>query len=205
MNVNTTDNNIITSYNGIDIYTSDIDVLCSEYEKQYNNVEDIKTKSVFFNGLMVYLNVNLFKNITNKNYNNDYEALNAIFYKCFVPLCVRYSRTPTLLNFCCMTGLSNTNLSDIVNGNYRDGSKVNTETSETVKKWKATCEAALFDSGMSGNPVMAIFGLKAAHNWSDQQIQRLEIVSNGTQSTPEQIAERYKDVKKPEIPVLDEL
>lgn len=204
MNVNTTDDNIITSYNGIDIYTSDINMLCSEYESQYDNIDDIKYKSVFFTGLVVYINRHLFKNITDRSFNNDYNALNTIFYDCYIPLCMRYQKTPTLQSFCVMTGIDNGLLSLILSGTYNDGSKVKPETLETVKKWKCTCESALVDNGMTGNPVFSIFALKANHGWKETPTE-LQIVSNGTQSTPEQIAERYKDVKKPEIPVLDEL
>lgn len=200
---NDNNNNVITTYNGIEIYKSDIDILCNDYESQFINIDDITSKSVFFNGLLVYINRHLFKNITSLKYNNDYNALNDLFFDCFIPLCVKYNKTPTLQDFCSMAGISNSYLSDILSGTYRDGSKVNKNTYETVKKWKETTETALFNAGMAGNPVMAIFGLKAGYGWSDQQTQRLEITTGNENSTPEQLASKYGSIEKPAIDVID--
>lgn len=196
-----TDTSIITTYNGIEIYRNDIDVLCHDYELQFDNLEEVKNKSMFFTGLIVYINRHLFKNITDRKYNNDYDALNTIFYDCYIPLCMKYNKTPTLQSFCVMCGIDNSLLSAILSGTYKDGSKVNSDTFQTVKKWKSTCECALVDSGMSGNPVFSIFALKANHGWKEQP---QEIIVNGSdaRSTPEQIAEKFRDVKRPEIPDL---
>lgn len=197
------DNNIICTYNGIEIYRSDIDILCSEYESQYSDLEERISKPMFFTGLIVYINRHLFQNITDRSYNNDYEGLNRLFYDCFLPICSKYNRTVTLQNFCIMTGISNDTLSQILSGNYKDGSKVNPETFRTVKKWKDTAESALIDNGMSGNPVFSIFALKAGHGWRETTPEPPTTELTAT-ATPEQIAERYRDAKKPEIPVFEE-
>lgn len=201
MMLDNTDNNIITVYNGIEVYKSDVNVLCHEYELQFDNLEDIKHKSVFFTGLVVYINRHLFKNITDRSFNNDYKALNTIFYDCYIPLCMQYNKTPTLQAFCIMVGIDNSILSVIISGTYQDGSRVNSETIKTVKSWKATCEAALIDNGMAGNPVFSIFALKAGHGWKETP-QEIQVTGATTQYTPEQIAERFKDAKRPEVPEL---
>lgn len=202
MTSKTDNNNVITTYNGIEVYYSDISVLCSEYESQFDDLEERKNKPMFFTGLITYINRHLFKNITSIKYNNDYNALNDLFFECFIPLCAKYNKTITLQNFCLMTGIDNGMLSVILSGTHNDGSRVKPETVETVKKWKSACESALIDSGMSGNPVFSIFALKAGHGWKEEP-QRLEIVgTNAPQATPEQIAEKYRDAKRPELPEL---
>ena len=35
------DNNIICTYNGVEIYDNDISILCSEYENQYTDIEEL--------------------------------------------------------------------------------------------------------------------------------------------------------------------
>lgn len=200
--MNNNNSNVICTYNGIQIYENDISVLCHEYESQYTDIEERINKPMFFTGLIVYINRHLFQNITDRTFNNDYDGLNKIFFDCFLPLCSKYNRTVTLQNFCIMTGISNDTLTQILSGNYKDGSKVNSDTFRTVKKWKDTAETALIDSGMSGNPVFSIFALKAGHGWRETAPEP-PTAETLTQSTPEQIAERYKDAKRPEIPVLD--
>lgn len=196
-------NTVICTYNGIEIYENDISVLCNEYESQYDDIEERINKPMFFTGLIVYINRHLFQNITSKSYNHDYKALDNIFFNCFVPLCSKYNKTITLQNFCLMTGIDNSLLSVILTGNYKDGSKVNPETYQTVKKWKDAAETALIDSGMYGNPVFSIFALKAGHGWRETSPEP-PTTELTTQSTPQQIQERYRDAKKPVLPVFEE-
>lgn len=193
---------ILTVYNGITVYKNDIEVLCHEYESQYDNIDEIKNKPMFFTGLIVYINRNLFKNIAELKFNNDYKALNTIFYDCYIPLCMRYNKTPTLQSFCVMTGISHDIITQIVNGVYSDGSRVNPETLRTVKNWKSTTESALIDNGMTGNPVFSIFALKANHGWKETPTE-IQVTGTGSATaTPEQIAEKYK-AAKPEKPFLE--
>lgn len=201
MNAN---NTVICTYNGIDIYESDIDILCNEYESKFNDIEERIKEPVFFTGLMIFIAQRLFKPITESKYNNDYDALNKIFYQFFLPVCVRYSRIPTLLNFCSMTGLSNSYLTSIINGVYVGGDRVNPKTCETCKKWKEECENALLDFTLYRNSVSGIFALKSAHGWRETTPEP-PVAELTAQATPEQIAERYRDAKRPKIPVFEEL
>lgn len=195
-------NNIICTYNNVEIYEDDISILCSEYENQYDDIEERIKEPVFFTGLMVYIYSHFFKAITEKKYNNDYNALNEIFYSCFLPICVKYNRIPTLLNFCSMVGLSNSYLTSVINGVYVSGDRVKPETCETVKRWKQECENALLDFTLYRNSVAGIFALKAAHSWRETSPEP-PTSETLTQSTPEQIAERYKDAEKPQLPELE--
>ena len=200
--MNDNNNEILTVYNGIEVYKNDVEVLCHEYEKQYDNIDEVKSKSMFFTGLVVYINRNLFKNIAELKFNNDYKALNTIFYDCYIPLCMRYNKTPTLQSFCILVGISHDILTQIINGVYSDGSRVNPETLRTVKNWKNTTESALIDNGMTGNPVFSIFALKANHGWKETAQEIQVIGTTGANATPEQIAEKYRS-EKPKIPVIE--
>lgn len=200
--MNNNNSNVICTYNGIQIYENDISVLCHEYESKYDNSEDILNNTVFFTGLMVFIQQRLFKPISDSKYNNDYNALDKLFFSVFIPLSVKYKRTPTIQNFCVMTSISNSLLSEILTGNYRDGSKVKTETCETVQKWYQTVESALASKAIDTNGIGSIFALKSNFSWRETSPEP-PTAQTLTQSTPEQIAERYKDAKRPEIPVLD--
>lgn len=194
---------IICVYHDIEIYKNDIELLCSEYESQYDHTEDIINNTVFFTGLMVFIQQRLFKPITDNNFYNDYSALDKLFYSVFIPLSVRYKRTPTIQNFCVMTSISNSLLSEILTGNYRDGSKVNSKTYETVKKWYQTVESALASKAIDTNGIGSIFALKANFAWREQNTET-PTTEQLTQSTPTEIQQRYKDAKRPELPILED-
>ena len=194
--------NVICTYNGIDIFKSDIEVLCSEYESQYDNDIDILNNTVFFTGLMVFIQQRLFKPIRNKEFRHDYIALDKLFYSVYIPLSVRYRRTPTIQNFCVMVGIGNQNLSAALAGSWPDGSKVNPEICETVKNWYQTIESALASKAIDTNGIGSIFALKANFSWRETTPEPPQL-DQVTQSTPEQIQERYKDAKRPELPSLE--
>lgn len=208
---NSNDNNtniVLATYGDISIYKDDIEILEEDYISTLLDPEDIKKTNVFF-GLLNHLYINLFCNIVKANTGitksaYDYIALDSIFRKCYIPIANKYGKTPTIQAFCTMTGISNSALSEVLSGTYTTtGNKVNAVSCETVRKWKATCEAALVGKAYDDSSIGAIFGLKAAHGWTDQQTQKLEIVSGTAQATPEQIAERYSAAEKPELPELE--
>ena len=208
---NSNDNNtniVLATYGDISIYKDDIEILEEDYINTLLDPEDIKKTSVF-SGLLNHLYINLFCNIVKANSGSnsnayDYIQLDKIFNNIYLPLVCKYNKTPTIQSFCFMTGLNNQALSEVIAGTYTNtGKPVNAINCQTAKRWKATCEAALIDKAFNDNGIGAIFGLKAAHGWTDQQTQKLEIVSGTAQATPEQIAERYSAAEKPELPELD--
>ena len=201
-------NDIITTYGEIEVYKNDIEILERDYISMLEDPKDIYDTNIFF-GLLNHIHVNLFSNvvkknsgITNSSYN--YNSLNDIFYKCYIPLTCKYKKVPTLKSFCCLVGISNSALSEVISGTYTTtGNRVNPETCETVKKWKSTCETALEGNAYNNNSIGAIFGLKAAHGWKEAP---QEIIVNGSerpQATPEQIADKFRDAIKPELPMID--
>lgn len=206
----TIENTCIISYNGIEVYSDDISICESEYINSLPDPNNIY-KSTVFSGLLDYIYKRLLKNVivNNTGYNNssyDYNVLDDIFSEIYIPLTTKYNINPTVLQYAtCLIHVDNTNLSDVKNGTYRsNGAKVNPNSTQIVKKWYSRCEAGLLSRVANEQSIGSMFILKSKYGYQEQA-QKLEIVSNGTQSTPEQIAERYKDIKKPEIPVLEEL
>ena len=100
-----------------------------------------------------------------------------------------------------MTGISRETFDTWRNGEVRGA---NRQYSDTVKKWLAECESSLEDGAIEGNSIGCIFGLKANYQWRETSPIDLTPITQTTRSTPEEIAERHKDVKRPELPRLDE-
>ena len=201
-----TDDNILITESGLEIYQSDIDYIVNDYIDSLINPEMIYKSSVF-KGLLLKIYTQKIKYIIetdkhNRNTtHNNYTLLNDIFYNIYIPLVYKYNLVPTILEFCVFVNIDNSNLGDIKNGVYRgNGSKANPDHTRTVKKWYSVCESALASKAFTENSIGAIFGLKAAHNWQESK-QQLEIINAaGSQATPEQIAERYKDTARPALP-----
>lgn len=201
--------NVIISDSGIEIFQSDIDILVNEYISTLPD-ETMIYKSMTFKGLLLYIYTHKLKYViesikNNKQINDsniDYSLMDSIFENIYLPLCYKFFIVPTVLSFSVFVGISNTYLTEVSSGTYRNGSKVKHENTATVKKWYAVCESALADKAFNDNGIGAIFGLKANYQWTETAPQIVQ-AEQLTQSTPEQIAERYRDAKKPEIPVLD--
>lgn len=199
-------NNVIIDYNGIEIYQSDIDILCDQYIATLPDPENIYKSNTFL-GLLYYIYRQYLKEIIiqdKKNagmsdYNNHYDFLDYVFNNIYVPLCMRYNSTPTILAFCCFVDIDNCILGDIKNGVYRStGQTVNPATSQTVKRWFKACESALYNRAIDTNSIGSIFALKANHGYQEAA-QRLEVVPASAPASPEQIAEKYATAEKPKL------
>lgn len=153
----------------IAVYQNDIELTEAEYlDKIPEGL--IYSKSNVFLGLLeeIYQKV-LSKNIIKTDsYNNDYVVLNEIFYKIYLPIVYKYGYTPSLYMFASFVHTSDTYLAELMSGIYHDGSRVKSETSETVRKWYNTCKAATVTRAIDGNSIGAIFAAKAAYQMSDQ-------------------------------------
>lgn len=191
------------------VYQSDIDYLCEEYLETLHNPELIYTKSAPFNGLLLYLyKHNLQKIIGNKQGNSqnryDYDLLDKLFDTVYLPLCYRFNKTPTVMQFCLLCGLDNNLLSDLKNGFYRqDNSRVNKETQQKVKKWSAICESSLVSKTVEESSIGSMFILKAVHGYKEQDSTINLQVQQVTES-PESIAEKYSDAEQPKMIDLTE-
>ena len=133
----------------------------------------------------------------------DYELLDSIFFNVYLPLTCKFNIVPTVLAFCTFVRVNNAYMSEVRNGLYSNGSRPNSTNTETVKKWYSVCESALADKAFNDNGIGAIFGLKANYFWNDQ-LKPIETAEQLTQSSPEQIQQRYASAEKPSLPVFEE-
>ena len=209
--------NSITADNGAQVYEHRIYEIVDQYlDGALTDAErdEPKIDSTLFTGLLHRIYTAIFKpSLTNKPINtyqnvrqnsildyNDIEQLDRLF-DVYCDLCAKYRMCPSLLGFGSMIGLSKETFFDWINDNTRKQS----EHTRTAKRWKSVCESALENRAVMSNSIGAIFGLKAAHGWRETApITEQPSDFGRPQSTPEKIAERWRDVKKPEIPVLDD-
>ena len=122
-----TENSILAKYNDIEIYQSDIDLYCQEYIDNLPD-EQLIYKTPTFTGLLEYLYRKVIKNVVikNNNYRYDFSVLDSIFYNIYIPLTAQYGFTPSVVQFCTLVKIDNSNISDIRTGVHRNnGSEVN--------------------------------------------------------------------------------
>lgn len=199
--------NIILNTGSIEVYRSEIDILCAEYIQSLPD-ESMIYKSTVFSGMLNYIYQSKLKYIISKSkddkginqYNNDYALLDDIFQSVYIYLCTRYDIVPSIIQFCVLTGISRETISDIKQGKYRsDGTRVKPETCHTVKNWYNTCESMLLSKAANESSIGSIFALKANYGYRDN-VQQVEVITQQEQqATPEQIAEKYADMTKPRL------
>ena len=197
--------NVVLSTGNIEVYQSEIDVLCDEYISTLPDDISI-TKPSVFSGMLKYIYKYKVKYIidTDKQqrdnyYNNNYNLLNDIFDNVYSVLCSRYSITPTIQQFCVFVDIDRNIVGDVKRGSYRQGGyKVNPETRRTIQKWFDYCESVSLGEATRGS-IGDIFNLKANYQYRDN-VQQVEVIgTQEQQATPEQIAEKYADVAKPRL------
>ena len=203
-----TDSVIITE-NGIDVYMSDIDILCDEYISTLANPEMVYTKSGTFTAMLEYIYKHLLHNVIVRKYganksSYDFNVLDKLFFDVYIPLCGKYGYTPTIVQFCAFVKIDNSNITDIKNGVYRsDGQKVSGDRTQTVKRWYNAIESALLTKAIDSNGIGSIFALKSIFAYNDSQTIRIESASNESHDSAEQIASRHNSAMIPEKPQLE--
>ena len=194
--------NVILTYNNIELYRSEIDILCDEYISTLNN-PDMIYKSTVFSGMLQYIYNNKLKHIIPDTYNNDYKLLDDIFNNVYIYLCAKFNIVPSVLQFSVLCHIDRSALSDLRAGQYWDGSRVKPETCQTIRKWFDVCESMLVSRAANESSIGSIFVLKANYHYRDNDSTPVLQVTEKVTATPEQIKDRYSDVKKPEIPILE--
>ena len=188
--------NVILTYNNIELYQSEIDVLCDEYISTLHD-ESMIYKSTVFSGMLNYIYLHKLKYIIPDTYKHDYTLLDNIFDNVYINLCTRYNICPSIIQFSVLCHVDNTFLSELRSGTYKDGSRVNPEATQTAKKWYSVCESMLLSKATNESSIGSIFALKANYGYRDNDQPQLIQIQTGTQATPEQIAEKYKGIEKP--------
>ena len=212
--------NTIRAADGAEIYETKIHEIADQYLLDTLTEEEQETPridSTLFSGMIHRIYVMIFKPTPaneaiyrEHQYQNirqgsilDYDDITTLdkLFDIYADLCAKYRMCPSLLGYGNMIGLSKDTINDWIVGRTRKSS----EHCQTAKRWKSVCEAALADRAIMSNSIGSIFALKAAHGWRETApIGAEEIVSSGAQSTPEQIAAKYRDTPKPELPQFDD-
>ena len=198
-------NNAILTYNGIELYQNDIDILCDEYISSLHD-ESMIYKSTVFSGMLNYIYINKLKYLLdNGNYKNDYSLLDSIFNGVYISLCSKYNICPSIIQFSVLCHIDNAYLSSVKNGVHDDGSKVNPIASQTVKNWYSICESMLLSKAVNESSIGSIFALKANYKYRDNDnistlpTQAIQITDADT------IKERHKQNRIPEKPIFETL
>ena len=200
-----TDEIVLAEHNGIEVYQSDIDLYCQEYIDNLPD-EQLIYKTPTFTGLLEYLYRKVIKNVVIKDYTGyDYNVLDNIFYNIYIPLTAKYGFTPSIIQFCTLVKIDNSNLTDVKNGLRRkDNTIVNQNSQQKVKKWYSTCESALFSRAVDTNSIGSIFALKSVYQYNDSQTIRIEQDMTPQHDTAAEIAARHSTATLPEKPDLSE-
>ncbi len=199
--------NTITTDSGTEVYIHRILEITDDYISRLESPDDIRDANIF-QGLLKEIYVQLFRATEPQRYDlkttidtSDIKQLDRI-WDLFCAICYKYKHRPTLLRFATMIGISRQTFDDWKNGKNRGA---NTEYVDTIQKWLTEAESALEAGAIESNSIGSIFALKANFKWRETApITEQPSDFGRPQSTPEQIAERWRDVKKPEIPVLEE-
>lgn len=182
--------NATKAQGGAEVYTSRILELADEYVNDLDNQEDIKGNNNLFNGLIKYIYINWFKR--NPVDYDDIDTLDDI-WGIYTSLCYKYNKNPTIIEFCLMVNISRDTIWEWKKGNTRaykyytlDGERIkdfaawklnhqgvgyrqelSNSHSDTVKKWLAECEQALYRGATEKNSVGCIFALKANYGYTE--------------------------------------
>lgn len=210
--------NTVKAENGTEVYKEEVLSIADEYtaetfpDCEEDEIKMLMRKSQPFKGMLKYINNRLFKlkdgdiKYNNKNSNIDYSDIDYInrLWDIYTSLCYRYLQNPTLLNFSLFTGIANETFSDWISGNYRGGTDgASSAHCQTAKKWQEECEAALYDTAMTGNPG-AMFLLKSNYGYTETP-QRIEITgANAPALSQEDIRQIADQARKESIPELIE-
>ncbi len=206
--------NTVKTADGTELYLHRIQELADEYIDSLNNPEDIYNNNTMFNGMIKYINNNYFK------YNPvDYADIESIdnIWDIYTSLCYKYNKYPTIIEFCLLINISRDTVWDWKKETTRaykyytlDGMEIkdlpawrinhptedykqepSTSHSDTVKKWLAECENALFRGAAEGNKVGCIFALKANYGYTETAPVPTVNPHQIQGRTPEQIAAEY--------------
>lgn len=182
--------NTVQTQDGAEVYINKILELADDYINDLDNPDEIKSNNNLFNGMIKYIYIHWFKH--NPVDYNDIDTLNDI-WGIYTSLCYKYNKNPTIIEFCLMVDINRETITSWKNETTRkykyytlDGElirdlpawKLNHPNAEytqelskshsnTVKKWLAECEQALYRGATEKNSVGCIFALKANYGYTE--------------------------------------
>lgn len=197
--------NVVLSFDGIEVYRTKIHAIIDEYITSLSSEEELENPYTF-RGMLKEIYHKLFQPSQSMPHNaqtiidlEDIETLDKL-WDLFASICYKYKTCPSLGRFSLLTGISQITFWNWLQENTRGNSH---QHFKSVKRWKAECESAIEDNVLAKNSIGGIFTLKSCYNWRESAPVVQEGYISQVQSTPEEIAERYRDAIKPEIPQLD--
>lgn len=189
-----------TASNGSEIYTSQINQLCTQYieDRLKLNPDDmdedgIKLVHDNFTDMVFYI-----ADRTPRPDTADIEMLDRIF-DCYVRLCSRYRILPTVEVFSFLVKIDRSTFNSWARGEYR----ASTAHSPTVQKWIDTCKGMVIDrlsNSNGGNVVGQIFIAKAAYKMSDSPAPTPPAIMQEQTASVDEIRARYASAALPEPP-----
>ena len=195
----TTVQKVDTQNGEAEIFLNQLDVVADEFISDLS--EQDKEKPTTFLRLLKYVYVQCFKPQKTLQYNcksvlkdADTAVIEAV-WDWYCSLALSFGRTPTVLQFCTLTGFNRHTLQDWREGNTR---KETNEYSAVSEKMKQESEAFLEARAYESNSVGAIFGLKASHFWREASPILPELPRTEAHATLAEIRERHKDATLPE-------
>lgn len=145
-----------------EVYEHKIFELCDSYTSNLDDPDRMTAQNkAAFTGLLKYIQRYYIK--YHKPAYSDISAYDQLF-SVYTELCYKYDKKPTLLGFSIMCDISMETINAWKEGRTR---KLKPEFTETVKKWYAECEAALYDGATEQNSIGCIFALKANYGYTE--------------------------------------
>lgn len=189
----------------VTVYKNQIEQLANAFISELDNPDDIREPSTF-RLLLKEIGETLFKADSKQIHNtgtcldlDDVETLNAL-WSCFTSLCYSCRITPTIGKFALMVHVSPYTFSNWSVQRYRGNSD---EHLKSIKNWQSECESCIEDNVLHKNSIGGIFVLKANYDWRESGTPAEEYISTSQVQSPQAIAEKYKDVPKPQLPEME--
>lgn len=199
---------MIETDNGrIEVYKTAIERIASEYVEGLAQPEDIKNP-MSWRGCLLSIYNELFQPSENLQYNrkSNVDTSNPdIIWKLWNIFCdvsFKYRHYISIGRFALMTGIDKHTMCNWGAGRSREA---NPAYFSLYKNMMSDCESCLEDMATESNGIGAIFNLKSKHNWVEKSaVPTEQYLPTSQHSTPEQIAERYRDVPKPVLIETDD-
>lgn len=197
------DDNCLMLADGTELYTSQIYQSVDEFVADLPEGRTLE-ESETFSGMISYLYDTLFKPTERGKHGSilDYDDLDSLdrVWMIYTRLCGRYKQTPSLYEYCTLTGISPDTLTDWQNGRLRAS---DAERVRTIKRWKNQTVAALEKKCINNNSIGSIFTLKAAHGWKES-LPVAEVQPQVQHESAAEISARYSGATLPEKPDFDD-
>ena len=197
------DNNIIVSDEGVEVYYNNIVMYADEYISTLRDKDVIyNTSGNAFTGMIKYINRHM--GFTKDIY-ADINILNDI-WDIYTELVYKYNQKPTIEEYALLIGVSRETLYSWMRGEYRSTDiceKLGSSRSDTVKKWQEECKLGRYKSAATGN-VGGIFLCKAVDGMAETA--PVQIENQAQRQSIEEIQQRYISEQKSgqnSLPIAD--